>query len=320
MQKIFTVPQGLNSYAMILTAKEGVRGRAAQKCTNLVCALEKMSERRYHMHMKKILVIQDMCCVGQCSLSVSLPVLSACGVEVCALPAQLLSTHSVGFKDYARVSLAETGEEIISHLKKSGITFDGMLTGYLGGIKELRLALHAARTLLHEGAPRIVDPSMGDFGGLYPDLSGEFVAETRSFASGADVILPNYTEACLLAREEYVPRDRHGMENLIKEVAEACDARAAIMTGIELEGKIGLCAYDRKGKIKFKLHEKADRVCHGAGDVFASAFTGVYLKGKSVFEAAEIAENFTLSAIKATDKDHLYGLQFEKCLSSLSSL
>ena len=49
------------------------------------------------MGYHRILTIQDISCVGQCSMTVALPVLSACGHETCVLPTALLSTPTGGF-------------------------------------------------------------------------------------------------------------------------------------------------------------------------------------------------------------------------------
>ena len=50
------------------------------------------------MAYKKILTVQDISCVGQCSMTVALPVLSACGQETCILPTAVLSNHTGGFE------------------------------------------------------------------------------------------------------------------------------------------------------------------------------------------------------------------------------
>ena len=44
--------------------------------------------------MKRIITVQDVSCVGKCSLTVALPIISAAGVEACVLPTTLLSTHT----------------------------------------------------------------------------------------------------------------------------------------------------------------------------------------------------------------------------------
>ena len=49
--------------------------------------------------MKRIITVQDISCVGKCSLTVALPVISAMGVEACVLPTAVLSTHTA-FKGF----------------------------------------------------------------------------------------------------------------------------------------------------------------------------------------------------------------------------
>ena len=59
------------------------------------------------MSYHKILTIQDISCVGQCSLTVALPILSAAGQETCILPSAVLSTHTAGFTGYTVRDLTE---------------------------------------------------------------------------------------------------------------------------------------------------------------------------------------------------------------------
>ena len=45
--------------------------------------------------IKRIVTIQDISCVGKCSLTVALPIISAMGVETAILPTAVLSTHTM---------------------------------------------------------------------------------------------------------------------------------------------------------------------------------------------------------------------------------
>ena len=72
---------------------------------------------------KKILTIQDISCVGQCSLTVALPILSACGLETCILPSAVLSTHTAGFSGYTFRDLTEDMPAIKNHWVKENIQF-----------------------------------------------------------------------------------------------------------------------------------------------------------------------------------------------------
>ena len=269
------------------------------------------------MEKKRALIVEDMCVVGQCSLSVALPVLSACGAEVCALPVSLLSTHSVGFEGYTRLSLADEAERIVKHFLSSGITFDAVMCGYLGGVKEARL-VHLANRALKEGGLRIVDPAVGDFGTLYPDLSGEALQEVRTLCVGADAILPNFTEACLLAGREHMECSLALARELAEHIKEEYSAGAVVVTGVEDGGRIGALAVCGE-RTQYFGHKREDRVCHGAGDVFASAFEGAMLCGADAMTAVELAEAFVYDCIKHSlaDREHWYGLNFEPLISTL---
>ncbi|MCD8342840.1 MAG: phosphomethylpyrimidine kinase, partial [Oscillospiraceae bacterium] len=87
------------------------------------------------MDYKRILTIQDISCLGQCSLTVALPILSACGLETCVLPSAVLSTHTGGFTGYTFRDLTEDMPSIRAHWQSEGITFDAFYTGYLGSAK-----------------------------------------------------------------------------------------------------------------------------------------------------------------------------------------
>lgn len=269
--------------------------------------------------VKRMLIIADMCALGQCSLSVALPVISACGAEACPLPTTLLSTHTVGFSGYSRTSLADAAQAVIDSLYAEDIRFDGALYMYLGGAKEARLA-HGVGDLLKDGALRVVDPAMGDFGALYPDLDGETVAEVASLCHGADAITPNLTEACLLARED-VPEsyDEAYISRLAASLGDSLGAKRVAITGVSLrKGELGAYAYDGK-EGRWFYHPSQDRVCHGAGDLFSSALAGALARGEEFFAAVDRAEKFTYSSILATlnDPNHFYGLHFEQCLAAL---
>ena len=83
------------------------------------------------MFYKRILTVQDISCIGQCSMTVALPILSACGQEVCILPAAVLSTHTGGFGKPAVRHLKDSMGDFRNHWHQQGITFDVILTGYL---------------------------------------------------------------------------------------------------------------------------------------------------------------------------------------------
>ena len=155
------------------------------------------------MKNAKILTVQDISCVGQCSLTVALPVISACGVETCVLPSAVLSTHTAGFSGYTFRDLTDDMPAINEHWKKEKIAFDAIYTGYLGSARQIGYVKDLLATVLSEGGVAVVDPAMADNGALYPGFDAAFVEEMKGLCALADYVVPNITEACMLTGVEY---------------------------------------------------------------------------------------------------------------------
>ena len=271
---------------------------------------------------KRILTVQDISCVGQCSLTVALPILSACGVETAVLPSAVLSTHTAGFTGFTFRDLSSDMPAIIDHWNKEGIKFDAVYTGYLGSAEQIAYVLRMFSEVLKEGGARIVDPAMADNGKLYSIFDMAYVEEMKKLTSVADIVLPNITEACYLTGTEYKEKyDEKYIADLIAKLREA-GAATVVLTGVSYDDETTGVAVYENGETKYYRHEKMPKGCHGTGDVFASAFAGMYTRGASAYEAAKIAADFTLHCIKYTtgDESHWYGVKFEPLLSDLTNL
>ena len=275
---------------------------------------------------RRILTIQDLSCVGQCSLTVALPVLSACGVEAAVLPGAVLSTHTGGFAGRPVIrDLTDLIPEARAHWKEAGIRFDALLTGYLAGEAQVDAVLGLLEDgILHEGAPIIVDPAMADHGKLYQGFSEAFPAAMRKLCSRADIILPNLTEACLMTGTEYGPAlsEEKEIRALIDKLDEI-GAETCILKGVSLEeGKLGAAVRTlSRDETRFYFTERVPKQSHGTGDCFAAAFTGAKVLGKSAFEAAALAADFVVECLEQTmdDPAHWYGVHFEQALPMLTA-
>lgn len=274
------------------------------------------------MQFKKILTIQDISCVGQCSLTVALPVISACGIETCVLPSAVLSTHTSGFKGYTFRDLTEDIPAIKDHWKKEGISFDAIYTGYLGSTKQIDYVADIFEECSNEGTLKIVDPAMADNGKLYPGFDAEFAKAMATLCGKADYIIPNITEACFLTGEEYKTEyDRTYIDTLLEKLS-SLGCGTVILTGVSYtKGKTGVVVY-ANGNYKYYEHDLLPNSCHGTGDIYASVFTGALVRGRTPFDSAAIAADFTVECIKITakDKDHWYGARFEPLLYKLSGM
>lgn len=271
------------------------------------------------MEYKRILTIQDISCVGQCSLTVALPVISACGVETAVLPSAVLSTHTGGFTGYTFRDLTEDMPAIAAHWKKEGLTFDAIYTGYLGSAKQIEYVKSIIKSAGEANSLTIVDPAMADSGKLYPGFDAAFAEKMKSLCAEADYLLPNITEACLLTHTEFKTEyDRAYIDGMLRGLS-ALGAKNIVLTGVSYTaGKTGVVVYEQ-GEYRYYEHEQIAGGVHGTGDIYASAFTGAKLRGKTAYEAAVIAADFVLECIKETQHDpaHVYGARFEPVLGKL---
>ncbi len=270
--------------------------------------------------MKRIVTIQDISCVGKCSLTVALPIISATGVEAAIIPTAVLSTHTM-FKNFTCKDLDDQILPIAKHWKDEGITFDAFYTGYLASAQQIGKVISLINDLKQDENLVIVDPAMADNGKLYPAFDEEFPHEMAKLCAQADIILPNITEACYMTDTPY--RADYD-ETFAKEVVEKLAAQGAkkvVLTGAAFDGKYGVLLYDSETKKYFTyFQEKIDAAFHGTGDIFSSAFTGLLVSGKSIEESIKIAADYTAECIritKNTPNANWYGVDFERVIPYL---
>ena len=271
------------------------------------------------MDYKRILTIQDISCVGQCSLTVALPIISACGIETSVLPSAVLSTHTCGFTGYTFRDLTEDMPDICAHWEKEGLTFDGIYTGYLGSARQIDYVKDIIARTAAEHCLIVVDPAMADNGSLYPAFDAAYVAEMKKLCACADYLLPNITEACFLTDTEFrTEYDAAYIEVLLQKLC-ALGAKNVILTGVSYAaGRTGVTVYEN-GICQYYEHAQIEGGIHGTGDIYASAFVGAKLRGKSAYEAAAIAADYVVDCILESRKDpgHTYGARFEPVLGKL---
>lgn len=271
------------------------------------------------MAYRRILSVQDISCVGQCSLTAALPILSVCGLETAVLPTAVLSTHTGGHfagSGYTFRDLSDDIPSICAHWRREGIRFSAVCTGYLGSPRQVEDVLALMEDLLLPGGVRIVDPAMADGGRLYAGLPEELVPAMARLAFSADVILPNLTEAALLTGLPYRKVCEEAYARKLTDALLARGAKTVVLTGVRRDDQTTGVAVRTPDAFQLYTHARVERVCHGTGDIFTAAFTGAYLRGQSAFEAARLAADFTLECIRKTmdDPEHLYGVKFELAL------
>ena len=271
--------------------------------------------------MKRVLTIQDISCLGKCSLTIALPVISALGVETVILPTAVLSTHTM-FKNFTVKDLSDQIEPIAAHWKDEGVTFDAIYTGYLGTIEQIEQIKTLIRTFKTEDTLVIVDPVMADNGKLYPAFDMDYVKKNAELCAVADIIVPNITEASFMTGIEY--REEYDI-GYIKELLSALNdlgAGISVLTGVSTEpGKTGVMGYDRStGEYYTYQNGRIDASYHGTGDLFSSTCVGEIMRGKDWRDAMRIAADYTAHTIDVTlknPKKPWYGVDFEATIPDL---
>lgn len=272
--------------------------------------------------MKRIITIQDISCLGKCSLTVALPILSAMGVETCVVPTAVLSTHTM-FSGYTFRDLTEDLTGIADHWEKEGFAFDAVYTGYLGSRRQLGLVEDYFRRF-GRSALKLVDPVMADNGSLYAGFTPDFALEMAKLCGKADVILPNLTEAAFLLDRPYLAPGTYS-EAQVKDTLKAlCDlgAGTAVLTGVSFDpGEIGFMSLEAKtGAFDAYFHPRVEASYHGTGDIFASVVTGGLMLGKTLGESLRLAADYTADCIRVTAEDPQgirYGVYFEALIPEL---
>ncbi|MBQ9493618.1 MAG: pyridoxamine kinase [Oscillibacter sp.] len=271
--------------------------------------------------MKRILTIQDISCLGKCSITIALPVLSAMGAETVILPTAVLSTHTM-FKNFTVRDLTDQLLPIAEHWKSENVRFDAIYTGYLGSAEEIEIAKRIFEMFRTEDTLLFIDPVMGDNGKLYPAFDQAYAALNAGLCAGADIIVPNITEACLMTGTEY--RETYDREYIVSllEKLSALGAAVSVLTGVSLApGKTGVMGCDHRNGTFFEYQNgRVDAVYHGTGDLFSSVCVGAVLRGRTLEEAVKIAADYTAHTIRVTLNNPAkpwYGVDFEKTLPDL---
>ncbi len=271
--------------------------------------------------MKKILTIQDFSCVGKCSLTVAIPIISAFGIETCALPTALLSTHTQ-FKNWTFANLCDQIPSITDAWKKEEITFDGICTGYLGAVDLIEEVKSIIKKFVKKDGIVLIDPAMGDNGKLYAGFNLEYVKATKTLCALADIITPNITEAAFMLEKEF--KDEYDYDYLLSICKELHQngARDVVLTGVKKgASQVGVFCLLGGSEVYEYYTECVPKDFHGTGDIYSSTVYGGLMNGKSLQDSVKFACNFTKHCITVTLAEpnySFYGVNFEQCIGDIT--
>ncbi|MCK5674536.1 MAG: pyridoxamine kinase [Spirochaetales bacterium] len=271
----------------------------------------------------RVAAIHDISGFGRSSLTIVLPVLSAMGVQASPLPTALLSTQTSGFGDYFFLDLSDEMIKISNHWRKLKINFDAIYTGFLGSSRQVDIVSDFIDDFSSKGQFTVVDPVMGDDGETYGPYGNDMIFAMQELVKKANIITPNFTEACLLLDEKYrtdikIPLLKDWMRKLSDKGPEK-----VVFTSVPVSDKSRsfVFAYDRSFDTFWKVSCSYIPAAYpGTGDIFTSVLTGALLQGDSLPIALDRAVQFVSLAIRSTfgyNSPGREGVMFEKVLYSL---
>lgn len=276
-------------------------------------------------YIPRVAAVHDMCGYGKCSLTAAIPILSAAGCDVCPVPTALFSAHTL-YKDFTMHDTTEMLPGYLDAWRKEGVELDGVYSGFLGSAEQVALIQRLYRE--YPSALRLVDPVMGDGGKMYPTYTTELCEATGALADGADVLMPNLTEASILTGRDYEGQnlDDAQVEAVLGALLEL-GAKNVVVKGIDrgdgtLRNFVASASTGVSGKIEL-VHEKLPYMIHGTGDAFASSLCGAVMAGLGLAESTRVAGEFVRHAMASSrNQPHFEerGVSFELNLGELTGL
>ena len=269
--------------------------------------------------MKRIASIQDISCIGKCSQTIALPIISAMGIEVSVIPTSILSAHTM-FPGFTYNDLIDEMKPIMKHWKTLNVHFDGILTGYLGSIQHIRIIEEFYDMFTTDDTTIVVDPVFGDNGKIYTGFDDEYANEIKSLCNRAHIIVPNVTEAAIMSG---IPYETDYDMTYIHELLDKLTATGApniIITSIRRDNDNGIIARLSDGETFEYFRPHIDSVFHGTGDLFTSTLTGALIRGLDIRTSIRLAVDYTALTLERTLQNNThnwYGIDFETTIPDL---
>ncbi len=265
--------------------------------------------------MKKCAVINDLSGFGKCSLAVSLPIISAMGIETHPLPTAVLSNQTA-YDSFKSVSMTRYMKSFFEEWKKLGVSFDSILTGFVTDETQLEVIDQFIDEFKGEKTLLIVDPVMADNGCLYDGYTNDMCKKIIKLCYRADVITPNIAELAYIADMPYSQRlediKNYG-ELLIKN-----GIKSIVATGYTEGEEIYNIVFE-KNSTKLVSSKKHGGYFSGTGDILSSIVCAGITKGMSLYNSVCLATAFIEKAVSLTPCDTSNdGVNFELILSELT--
>lgn len=256
-------------------------------------------------HQKKLAIINDLSGYGRCSLTAAIPVVSALKVQACPVPTAVLSNHLA----FPVCSFMDCTEEMVPYLnawKELELSFDGILTGFLGSEAQMGIVADMIRTFKGERTKVIIDPIMGDHGKTYKTFTPEMCERMRELVSYGDLVTPNLTEACILTNTAYRQSGwkREELKQMAKKLLDLGPDQAVI-TGIGEGGYVVNLIAEAKGSVRFQKTRRVGRERPGTGDIFSAILAASMIRREEIETAVKRASGFVKACILKSEEQEI---------------
>ena len=263
---------------------------------------------------KKICCVNDMPGVGKIALAAMIPILSAKGISVTCLPTALVS-NTLDFGKFEILDTSDYMDKTIDVWKELGFTFDCISTGFMVNPQQVRLVEKLIHNQKKENLLVVVDPIMGDEGHLYNGMSEENVKIMRELSAHADILLPNFTEACYLTSHFYKNNMTLKDANQLIDECRQLGAKSVVITSAKINDHNCVIGYDHLKDDFFTIDFQLIQARFpGTGDIFSAVLIGEVLNGRDLHDAAFKAMNVVSELIKENldKKEKFLGISIEE--------
>jgi len=281
--------------------------------------------------MKQILLINDVVGCSNVGMVAMLPILTYLGHVAYNLPTSLVS-NTLDYGQFSEMDTTEYMRTTIPVWRELGFHFDAICTGLMFSEEQSRLVADFSEEQRAKGTTIFVDPIMGDGGHLYNGIDEHSVELMRHMVSVADLIFPNYTEACYLTGSTYSEEGMTWQE--AKQMLDglvSLGTRSAIITSAYVEGRscvvgkrsekplAGFVQQLEEGPYFCLEYDEIPVRFHGTGDLFSAVLIGHLMKGDTLKQSTRTAMDVVSRLIERNRElpDKNRGIPIERCLDLL---
>jgi pyridoxine kinase len=259
---------------------------------------------------KRVLAIHDLSGLGNTSLMAIIPIMYRFGLKVCALPTSLLSANTC-YEGYRMLDTGAFMQQCLEHWQQMKLRFAAIYSGFLAGKEQVDTVLSAIDSFGKERCLIVIDPVMGDNGELYSCYDESMILAMRTLVARADIICPNYTEACFLAGKDLTEiRDEAALHRLCRDL-HALGSKEVIITSVPRQNGDSEVVYSAAMNATPQHFPYKYLPCFytGTGDIFSALMVAYRLRKVAIGQAIPRAIELIYHAIELSQKNSQPGAE-----------